>query len=214
MNHDSHWGDWELNPCLPPLITELRRNYPGIDIGTIADAHHTPPSDHIPNKSHRVNAIDPMISVHFPRAAADQTVTELIKDHRVKYLIWQRQIWKPATGWKPYLLSDAHTGHFHLSVVDSAYRQTQQWIIERRTVVFTNVSGYLPTLLIGDSGPIRGIHYVSRAQTLLNYLLPEEVTVDDNYGPKTADAVAKVMGGGQGASITVPVWEKALRHPG
>jgi hypothetical protein len=35
----------------------------------------------------------------------------------VLYVIWFRQIWLPATGWKAYHGASAHTDHVHVSML-------------------------------------------------------------------------------------------------
>jgi hypothetical protein len=35
----------------------------------------------------------------------------------VLYVIWNRQIWFPATGWKSYRGASAHTDHVHVSML-------------------------------------------------------------------------------------------------
>lgn len=210
MPTHSKWGEWHLNPCLETLCNELRLEYPGITIWSIGDANHKPPSDHLPNKAKRVNALDIPITKKFLRTNVDHVISVLQSDSRVKYIIFNRRIWKKTTGWKPYNGSNPHTSHVHGSVVDSSYKNAGRWGIGgKREVVFTNILGYLPTLQINDRGPVYGDHYITRAQIMLNYLVPEEIVADDHYGPKTANAVKKIMGDKyDGAVINSPVWAK------
>ena len=212
MPVSAKWGPWHLNECLVVLNRELEERFPGIDIGTIADDHHKPPSDHIPNKYDRVNADDFMITKNFTATECQWLIeTVLTKDSRVKYIIRNREIWKPDTGWQDYHGSDPHTGHCHVSVVDSAHSVTRPWLNQKgRTVVFTNVQGYLPTLLLGDEDPIApgAPHLVTRMQIMLDYLVPETVKADGKYGPKTAASLGHIFGEKAKASVTLPMWNQ------
>lgn len=208
MPVSSTWGPWHLSECLVTLSEELEKKFPHITIWSIGDAHHKPPSDHLPNSADRVNAIDIPIDSHFTDADCQWLISVLTKDNRVKYIIRNRRIWKPSTGWKAYTGVDPHTGHIHVSVVDSSHNVTRPWIKEGREIVFANVQGYLPTLLIGDADPIapNTPHLVTRMQIMLDYLVPEKVAADGEYGKKTADALEHVFGAGHGASVTIPMW--------
>ena len=214
----SKWGKWKLNPSLDVLKRQMQVAHPGINIGTIADDNHTPPSDHIPNRYDRVNAIDLMVGKAFTKDECDSVVRFLITDKRVKYVIWYRKIWTPADGWKTYTRSDPHTGHAHVSVLDSSHTATQPWRIKGRDVLFRNLSGYMPTLVIGDEDPIRGSHYVARAQVLLNFCnnngKPDYVPlkIDGVYQKKTAAAVERLLPelDDDGGAINTPVWVRLL----
>lgn len=212
MPTDSHWGPWELSPGLAVLITETKTKFPGIVIGTIADAHHTPPSDHIPEKNppHYVDAADFMLGPHFTAADAESLIKKLQSDKRTKYIIFRKQIWKPSTGWRKYSGSDPHTSHIHLSVLDLSHTDTQPWQIVQREVTVALIQGEIPSLHIDDRDPILGVHYVTRAQILLNYLVAgEDLKTDGWYGKKTAQKVAKLNGGRMdGTSINNPEWIK------
>lgn len=202
--------DWHVNEGLAPLIAQVKVKYPRIIVGTIGDAaHQHEVSDHNPNVAGRVNAADFMLGSSFKTSDADYLVDKIIKDSRVKYVIWKRRIWKPGIGWAPYKGTDPHTGHVHLSVLDSAYKNTTPWDITERTVVFNNVNGYLPTLLYGDHDPIMGIKYVHRLQYMLNYMHTEDVVVDGVYGPATKKVCEDVFGG-NGIAVGTPQWMHLL----
>src|SRR4051812_19000692 len=96
------WGPWHLSECLVTLSEELEKKFPGITIWSIGDSHHKPPSDHLPNAAERVNAIDIPINSKFTDTDCQWLISVLVKDDRTKYIIRNRRIWKPSTGWKPY----------------------------------------------------------------------------------------------------------------
>ena len=57
-------------------------------------------------------ALDGMTS---DRALGDRAVAEYQTNRYIKYIIWQRQIWSKARGWRRYTGANPHTNHFHLS---------------------------------------------------------------------------------------------------
>lgn len=79
-----------------------------------------------------------------------------------------------------------------------------------RTVTYQVLEGEMPILVRGDTDPIGGANQIHRAQILLDYVVPESVTADGDYGPKTAAAVKKVMGG-NGNIIDAKTWQKLLQ---
>jgi len=84
-------------------------------IGWIGDAaHQAGCSDHNPDSTGVVHAIDPMVT----GARAEKIVTEaLAHPGDLQYVIHNRVIWSATVGWKPrkYTGSDPHTNHVHLS---------------------------------------------------------------------------------------------------
>lgn len=93
--------------------------------GIMGDAaHQARPSDH-----NLGNAVD---ITHDPAAGCDgQSIAELaMKDDRVSYIIWNRQIWSPtraAEGWRRYTGSNPHTLHVHISVHASKRDDDKAW---------------------------------------------------------------------------------------
>lgn len=209
--NEEYMSDWHVNEALIVLKKQLREVYPKLVFYTIGDKNHKPPSDHIPNQYGRVNAGDIMLGNGFDRDDAKALVACLQEDDRVKYMIFMRRIFYPGDGggWIDYHGDNPHTDHIHLSVKDLAHLQRSKWKIRKdtRVVAFKNISGYLPTILFGDSDETVPGHYVFRAQQALNILVEPNIKTDGEYGPKTAEAVAKVFGG-EGTSISDVQWKK------
>lgn len=67
---------------------------------------------------------------HFTESDAMALLPWLVRDARTHYVIHNRKIWTSETrAWLPYAGTDPHTNHIHLSVKDSAYTNTQPWVI-------------------------------------------------------------------------------------
>lgn len=100
--------------------------------GTIGDAaHQAEISDHNPNNAGVVTAFD---ITQDPAHGADmQYVANCLfenQDPRIKYVIWNRQIWIPPYHvWQSYSGTDPHYSHLHLSVSADPplYDNTAQW---------------------------------------------------------------------------------------
>lgn len=121
-------ADWIVAPCLNKLLAQANALAPKrskASDGSIGDqAHAIRNSEHNPKKlafcpTPLVRARD---FTHDPAGGFDSGafVERLIKsrDSRIKYLIWNRRIWYPSSGWKPYSGINAHTHHCHVSVID------------------------------------------------------------------------------------------------
>lgn len=52
---------------------------------------------------------------------------QLKKDKRVKYLIFNKQIWIPGRDDKPYTGSNPHNKHLHISIKDNCGNDTSPW---------------------------------------------------------------------------------------
>lgn len=114
---------WRLAPSLAALEDEANRVAPRRSTasdGSIGDAaHRHRVSDH--NPSHGVvHAID---LTHDPKGGFDAhahgRAIAARRDGRVKYLISQRRIWEPGSGWRPYTGENPHDRHLHVSVWDT-----------------------------------------------------------------------------------------------
>lgn len=142
---------WVVDRGILRLFAQINDAAPGrskASDGTIGDAaHQAGVSDHNPehpapagNPDYQVDAGD---YTHDPAHGADMgVVSESIRvsrDARVKYVIFNRRIFHgtrdaarrglTAWRWYPYVESDPHTNHMHVSVEDATHDQTQDWQI-------------------------------------------------------------------------------------
>jgi hypothetical protein len=80
-----------------------------------------------PNSDHNTGlAVD---LTHDPARRIDcsDIYEQLKKDKRVKYLIFNKQIWIPGRGDKPYTGSNPHTKHIHISINDNCGSDDSPW---------------------------------------------------------------------------------------
>lgn len=128
---------WRMNRAFSPLNTALRSRFPKITIYGIGDpAHQAKKSDHNPNAAGRVNAQDYMLRNGFDHADAVWLCSWLIQDKRTKNVIFNRRIWRSATGyWEAYTLDNPHTDHVHHSIHDSADDNSGAWQLEKKVEV-------------------------------------------------------------------------------
>jgi hypothetical protein len=80
-----------------------------------------------PNSDHNTGlAVD---LTHDPARRIDchEIYEQLKKDKRVKYLIFNKQIWIPGRGDKPYTGSNPHTKHIHISIKDNCGNDDSPW---------------------------------------------------------------------------------------
>lgn len=133
---------WGLAPCLVDLIEETDELYPNRDHssdGSIGDlSHQARESDHNPDDGW-VCAVD----IDEDLSTGLHTLINLaahiidVRDHRVKYLIYEGLICKsyvdsghhPAWEWQTYTGINDHTHHLHVSVwnTDAARNDTGPW---------------------------------------------------------------------------------------
>jgi hypothetical protein len=68
----------------------------------------------------------------------------LSRDKRIKYVIWNKRIWTPGTGWKAYTGPNPHTKHLHLSVqaTQKLYDSTTPWVLLGLTNEEDPLAGY------------------------------------------------------------------------
>jgi hypothetical protein len=111
--------------ALNVLLNQLNNRAPGrnkASDGWIGDAdHQNRNSDHNPwyppPNGGIVTARD---FTHDPGGGLDcQWLASTLVTHndpRIKYIIWNRRIWTPGVGWKPYTGANPHDHHLHLSV--------------------------------------------------------------------------------------------------
>jgi hypothetical protein len=186
---------WRLAKSLKKLQTQINEMAPGrsrVSDGSIGDAAHAArKSDHNPNQQGIVAAID---VTHDPLGGCDGRILSrsLIADSRVKYVIFNSQIWKARTGrWESYGGQNPHDHHVHVSVKPDALDQTQDWAVRiagapgevpPATPTLTETR---PLLKTGSSGEA-----VQDLQQLLNSLgFP--CGVDGGFGPNTRAAVER-----------------------
>ena len=186
---------WRLAKSLKQLQKQINEMAPGrsrVSDGTIGDAAHSArKSDHNPNGQGIVAAID---VTHDPSGGCDGRILSrsLIADSRVKYVIFNSQIWKARTGqWEFYDGHNPHDHHVHVSVKPDALDQTQDWAVR-----IAGAPGEVPPadpilteprprLKTGASGEA-----VRALQQLLNSLgFP--CGVDGVFGPNTRSAVKR-----------------------
>lgn len=115
-------------PCCSRAIKDANARWPSrkrASDGILGDARHQKTkSDH-----NLGNAFD---LTHDPASgcSGDVIAAAAIKDPRVKYVIWNRQIWNRQRGdthFRPYKGQNAHTHHCHVSILASARTDTRPW---------------------------------------------------------------------------------------
>jgi hypothetical protein len=200
-----------LNPALTILRAQLRVQHPGIIVGWIGDASHSSrESDHNPDPDGSVDAIDPMIGEHYTRLDAQRDVDALVKsrDKRIHYLIWERRIISSVVNaweWRSYTLSDPHTGHFHLSTLDSREKSMTEWsIYVPNTVPTIEIGGTKPLLCKGMSDVPGGVAHIKRMQAWLG------VTEDGDFGPATEESLKHYLGSSYKGVVDMDAWRKIL----
>ena len=126
------------------LRTQMNQTFPKRDTrsdGWAASAAHSkqnPKSDHEPDRNGIVHAIDLDADFGDPKKDMAQVLAEQLAAHakggsksgkRVKYVIYNRQIWSAKSGWKPrkYIGSNPHTGHVHVSVTTASDTDGSAW---------------------------------------------------------------------------------------
>lgn len=119
---------------LTTLVNQVNAQWPNrnkASDGWLGDsAHAARVSDHNPNSAGVVTAQD---ITHDPANGVDigKLFDNLMGDSRIKYLIWNKRIWYPASGWKAYSGTNPHTKHGHVSVSSTAskYDDPKNWTI-------------------------------------------------------------------------------------
>ena len=86
-----------------------------------AHVHQNPNSDH--NSGHAVDL------THDPKGGVDCRViySELQKDKRVKYLIFNAKIWSRSRGENTYTGPNRHEKHLHVSIYPEFENDTSDW---------------------------------------------------------------------------------------
>lgn len=179
---------WRVAVSLDVLLNQLNTRAPGrskVSDGSIGDAAHASrASDHNPNAAGVVTARD---YTHDPAGGLDchWLADTLVRsgDPRIKYLIWNRRIYTPGIGWKPYTGPNPHTKHLHLSVHPGALGdQAQPWGLDATPhPTPAPPAGGRPTLQRGSNGP--DVALVQRYLAI--------APADGVYGPVTEAAVRR-----------------------
>lgn len=121
-------------PALHQLHEQIDRRWPGrsrASDGCCADARHQAlgvKSDHNPIDGY-AHARD---ITHDPTRGPDCNALAqlLLLDPRTKYVIWNRRIGYPGSGWKAYSGDNPHDKHLHLSIRLVARHDVGPWVIE------------------------------------------------------------------------------------
>jgi hypothetical protein len=149
-----------LAPSLVRLRTEVNATWPTrskASDGWIGDAAHAArASDHNPDNSGRVHAIDVTV------AGIDKArlIARAIADPRTAYVISDRRIWEnpaayPGRGyWRAYTGTNPHVAHVHISSRRGSWADsTASWGVSTAATVGGPII-ILPPVLPGDPGPI------------------------------------------------------------
>lgn len=187
---------WYVAKSLIKLRDQINTAYPSRDKssdGTIGDAAHASrSSDHNPwvRDSKGLPVVTALDITHDPSRGVDcnRIVQELVanKDTRIKYIIWNKQIWNPSVSadWRKYTGSNPHTKHFHLSVKDTEklYNDDTAWRLDFNGEVAppTEPVKVLPLLKRGNRG-----QNVAKLQILLG------IKADAIFGNQTYKAVVE-----------------------
>lgn len=134
-------------PAIVQLLKQVDASYPSrsraADGILPSAAHHAknPTSDH-----ERGDALDVTFDL-MNGPNLDQLASDILKDERVKYVIWNRQIANRTIdggAWRPYvetaIQTDPHTGHMHVSVDHARRGDTSSW---RIVIVPAPPAGYV-----------------------------------------------------------------------
>jgi hypothetical protein len=212
------WGAqmarWYVDKGLQTLINQVKARNAGMTVGTIGDPKHAASaSDHNPESDRSVDAADFMIAGSFNKTDAEWLFDSLTqaRDIRLAYVIYNKRIVSSTVQpWKVrgYSGSDPHTNHVHVSVNDKHENNPALWRLVGEVADkqlhkdMIDLADYsYPKLSQGmHDDKYSGYHMVARVQSLLR------ITVDGDYGAKTAQAVAKKMGGGNGKTVGEKEW--------
>lgn len=122
---------WRLAKSLIKLREQINAASPNrnkASDGSIADAAHASRvSDHNPNSQGVVTAIDVTHDLKNNVSGTSLTVA-LIRDFRIKYVIFNGAIWKARTGkWEKYTGANQHKQHVHISVKAELADDERPW---------------------------------------------------------------------------------------
>jgi len=189
------WRSAKSLTTLREQINKLSPHRSKISDGTIGDeAHSSSKSDHNPDKSGIVRALD---ITHDPdhgisgKALANSLLKS--RDPRISYIISDKQIASGAGGpspwtWRAYKGANPHTRHMHLSVVggakgDDAKPWTFVLTVPPEKVDKPTVEPKNSVLAKGTKGP----DVERMQQRLIRH--GAKITADSTFGPKTETAL-------------------------
>jgi hypothetical protein len=120
--------EWFLAPSLVQLRDEINVEWPNRDKasdGSIGNAEHSARvSDHNPDDRGMVHAID----IDRDGINVDLILSNTIGDHRVNYVIYNKQIWSRVRDFRaiPYNGVNAHKSHIHVSILYTEKAETDK----------------------------------------------------------------------------------------
>lgn len=111
-------ASYHLAPSLVTLRSEANAAWPRRDKasdGWIGDTGHSArKSDHNPDRS--AGGVVRAIDIDKDGINVDQLIDVVTSDRRTAYVIWNRRIWTPKSGWQKYVGVNGHTAHIHVSI--------------------------------------------------------------------------------------------------
>lgn len=183
---------WYLAPSLVKLREQLNALFPSrskLSDGSIGDERHQKEStsDHNPHVKD-FQGVGVVTAIDITNDAGNgpeghKLSRQLVTDPRVKYVIFNRQIFKtrqPELGWQKYTGTNAHDHHVHVSIKPDARDSVMPWPLGNKTPV--PESQIRPTLKLGSTG-----QEVRLIQEKLH------LEVDGQFGYATKSAVEKVQ---------------------
>jgi hypothetical protein len=192
---------WKLAQSLDMLRDQIDAAAPSrrkSSDGTIGDAAHSSrSSDHNPDRSDTVRALD---ITHDPANGVDAgLIAETLvasKDPRISYIIWNKRIVSPTKSpwkWRRYDGKNPHTMHIHISTVkdDALAHNRNPWQLPGVLGSFYNPPTVLPNEKVLDKPLIvYGMEGddVREIQEILGFTGSD---LDGDFGPKTKKAVQK-----------------------
>lgn len=199
---------WRLAQSLVRLRDQINQAAPHrskLSDGSIGDpAHSARVSDHNPDRNGVVAAID---VTHDPVNGCDGNTLSraLIADPRVKYIIFNSEIWKARNQrWERYVGPNKHKHHVHISVKPEIYDNVEPWPLSLTTVPSKPLR---PVLRKGDRGEsvkelqvklrkwanvsVDGIFGIGTENAVKYFQRTEGLDDDGIVGSKTWDALLK-----------------------
>lgn len=153
---------WSLVPCLVRLRADFDTLAPSRDHasdGSVADAAHSPSSDHSPDEDspalrnrdadnrNEVHAVDVDADLRTDGVTMEQCVLHIVgrcrtgAEQRLQYVIFNRRIWSAAWGWtaRPYTGANPHDQHAHFSArYETAWENdARTWHLEELPIMLT-----------------------------------------------------------------------------